>query len=448
MAIFDEFAAFIADTVYEQIPPETVEEAKLSLLDIIGSLLIGETSEPGELIYGLYVPDEPREAAVIPSGRRTDALSAIQLNSSAAHCSEIDNIHPGAIVCIGAMVVPAALAWAERNKASGRDLLSAVVIGSETGIRIGAAVNGGDLLKSGWWPSSIFGAFGACAAAARLEGLTAAETRHALSICSTLCGGFINGGAEGATARHFMSGWNARCGAASVLAAKNGFTGPDDALEIPQGAMAARGLAPDFAGAVKGLGSEYRLAETVYKSYASAMQSQSAVCAFLRLKETYSLKAEEIDSVFVELPPRAFVVVQSDGVPESHTTAAAHGKYLIAAAMSDGDILPAQFDKEKIFDPEIRSFMEKVSVRQDKKLEKYAGKWPARVFVSRKDGNGFDTEVIDWMEGIPRKTFVEDKFKRVLAAAGKADGTVEIMGLVSALEASDGAGDLIAAVCG
>ena len=447
MAVFDEFAAFITDTIYDEIPGEVVDEAKLSLLDIIGALLIGEKSELGELIDGLNVPGAPREATVLPSGKKTDALSVIQVNSSAAHCSEIDNIHPGAIVCIGGMVVPAALAWAERNKRSGRDLLAAIVIGSEAGIRLGASVFGGDLLKAGWWPSSIFGAFGVCAAVARLEGLTEYETRQALSICSTMCGGFINGGAEGATARHFMSGWSSRCGAASVLAAKAGFTGPLDALEISQGAMAARGLVPDFAGAVKGLGSEYRLSETVYKSYASAMQSQSAVSAFLRLKETYSLKAKEIDSVCVELPPRAFVVVQSDGVPESHTTAAAHGKYLIAAAISDGDILPAQFDKEKIFDPEIRSFMKKVSVRQDKKLEKYAGKWPARVFVSCKDGKSYDTEVIDWMEGVPRKTFVEKKFKRVLKAAGEANRTKTIMGLVTGLETANGVRNLIAAIC-
>ena len=445
MAVLDEFAKFIVKSEFSRLADEAVAEAKLSLLDTIGAILVGEGSELYGLVGNIIAPDIPQEATTFPTGNRTDALSALQINCSVAHCSEIDNIHPDSIVCIGGMVVPAALAWVEKKGGSGKDLLTAIVLGSEVGIRIGASVKGADLLPKGWWPSALFGPLGVCAAVAKLETLTEDQTRHALSICSTLCGGLINGGAEGATARHFLYGWSARCGAASVLAAKSGFTGPENALEISQGLFSARDAIPDFSTCTEDLGEKFRLYETVYKNYASAMQSQSAVCAFLRIVNEQGLKADMVEQVTVELPKKALVVVKGGGIPDNHTTAAAHGGYLVAAAITSGDILPRQFAEDRIFDPEIREFAGRVEVRENKELEKgrYDGKWPARVIIKLKSGKTFEMETIDWMDGGSRKDFVEKKFARLLSAARQAERIDIVMKAVETIDQEESVEELI-----
>ena len=445
MAVVSDLAEFISGIVYDEIPGETIDEVKLHIIDTIGAIIAGEESELGRRAAGLFHAEAPQEATILIGGKRTDALSAAQINGGVAHCSEIDNIHPGAIVCLSGMVVPAALAWAEKKSLSGKKLMTAIAAGSEVGIRVGASVRGEDLLSKGWWPSSVFGPLGVCAAVAKLEDLTEGQTRHALSICSTVCGGLINGGAEGATARHFLSGWSVRCGAASAMAAKDGFTGPEDALEIAQGPFFARNAAPDFSGLLVNLGQEYRLSEIVFKSFASAMQSQSAVCGFINICAEQSLGADQIDQVIVELPAKALIVVKGDGVPGNHTTAAAHGKYLISAAMHDGDILPGQFDERKIFDPEITAFMKRVTVRENKELEKHTGKWPARIVVTLKNGAVFEKEVCDWMDGFGRREFVERKFARIMRSAGKQDKEKAIVSEVSALDGAENVSALIQA---
>jgi len=448
MPILDEIAGFVVSTEFEHIPDEVVDEAKFSILDTIGSILVGEGSKLYELVAGIVIADAPQESTVFPVSKKTDVLSAIQVNCSAAHCSEIDNIHPGAIVCLGGMVVPAALAWAEKKALSGKDLLTAVVIGSEVCIRLGASARGVDFLTKGWWPSSLFGPMGVCAAIAKLERLSEEQTKQALSICSSLCGGLISDGPEGATARHFLYGWTARCGAASVLAAKDGFTGSERALEIKHGLYLSRDVEPDFSNTIEELGNEYRLSETMYKSFASAMQAQSAISGFVSLVEENSITEDQIEQVIVELPEKALFVVKGNGIPDSHMTAAAHGGYLMAIALADGDVLPKQFEKDRIFDPEIRAFMERVTVRENKALEKHIGKWPARIVIRLKDDSVFEVEKADWMDGYERREFIEKKFERIVSVTDKAGRAGSIKEAVNKLEKTEDTAELLKAICG
>jgi 2-methylcitrate dehydratase PrpD len=105
------------------------------------------------------------------TGLRASYLDAVQAMATAAHCGELDDIHGGAATCIGAMIIPALLAMAEKYGGSGRRFLEATVAGYETIARVGLSIDAPKLFARGWWPSTVCGAFGVAAAGAKIFGL-------------------------------------------------------------------------------------------------------------------------------------------------------------------------------------------------------------------------------------------------------------------------------------
>ncbi len=96
-----------------------------------------------------------------------------------AHARDYDDTHDAAILHAGVSVVPAALAAAElRGGCSGADLIAGIAAGLELVCRLGVATTIG-IIESGFIYSSLFGYFGAAAAAARVLGFDAADTLNA-----------------------------------------------------------------------------------------------------------------------------------------------------------------------------------------------------------------------------------------------------------------------------
>ncbi len=87
------------------------------------------------------------------------------------HSFELDDYHSGAKLHPGAVVIPAALAVAERQGASGRDVLRAIVAGYELTIRTSLAAGTLSMRRRGWHITGLCGTFGAAAAAGQLLGL-------------------------------------------------------------------------------------------------------------------------------------------------------------------------------------------------------------------------------------------------------------------------------------
>jgi 2-methylcitrate dehydratase PrpD len=437
MSVLNELAAFIAGLEYEDIPADVKEEAKSGLLDTVGAILAGSETAPGRLIAGLDCPRLLRDGATLLTANvKTDCFSAIRINCAMAHCSEIDSIHPTSIVCAAGMVIPAALAWAETNKSDGKRLIAAIVAGSETAVRTGSASGGEELLSKAWWPSSIFGPLGVCAAICKLEAAAPCLIENAIGINSTACGGLITGGAREDTARHFLYGWAACGGAAAFQAAKRGFTGPPEVLDGDPGLYEARGILPERAKVAARLGEDFSLMETLYKEFACAMQFQSATHGFLKLIRDGGLSGSAIKDVHIKLPAKALIVISAEGKPDNHTSAAAHGPYIISAAMLDGDVLPRQYNDDRLKHPDIIGFMEKVHIERDDSLDDKAGKWPARVCITSDDGGKRSVEVAGLPGGGPedRRMFVRRKFKRVTEGILTDAEAAGIIGLVDELD--------------
>ena len=201
--------------------------------------------------------------------------------ATAAHCGELDDIHGGAATCIGAMIVPALLALAEKHGGSGRRFLEAAIAGYETIARIGLSIDAPKLFARGWWPSTVCGAFGVAAAGAKFFGWPVDKTTNALGIASLHSGGMLTGGQEGATARHLAFGSAARNGLLALLATEQGLTGPKRALEDPRGFCFTLCAEPKFEFLQDF--EQFHLLDVAFKPYPCARQLHAGVEALLQI---------------------------------------------------------------------------------------------------------------------------------------------------------------------
>jgi len=136
-----DLARFAAETRHDDIPSEVIDRIKLSFIDGLGVCLHGAT-----LPWTMRVRDVVIEEGGTPvaslwgNGVRTSLTNAVLVNSTAGHAFEMDDIHKESIVHPNSLAVPAALALAEVDPLlSGSDIVTALILGYEVGLRIGNA---------------------------------------------------------------------------------------------------------------------------------------------------------------------------------------------------------------------------------------------------------------------------------------------------------------------
>ena len=129
----EKLARHYAALRFDQTPHAVVDAAKLHILDSLGCVLAGSRLEPGKLAYDFAVAisdtSVSNQSTLFGTTQRAAYLDAVQAMSAAAHCGELDDIHGGAATCIGAMVVPALIAMAEKHGGSGRRFIEAAIAG-------------------------------------------------------------------------------------------------------------------------------------------------------------------------------------------------------------------------------------------------------------------------------------------------------------------------------
>jgi 2-methylcitrate dehydratase PrpD len=434
---------------YEELPHDVIDAAKLHILDSLGCLLAGSRLEPGQLAYNLAKASVGNaDSTLLGTARRGSYLDAVQAMATAAHCGELDDIHGGAATCIGAMIVPALVALAEKHGGSGRAFLEAAVAGYETTTRIGLSVDAPKLFARGWWPSTICGAFGVAAAGAKFLGWPVDKTANALGIASLHSGGMLTGGQEGATARHLAFGSAARNGLLALLATEQGLTGPKRALEDPRGFCFTLCAEPkfEFLHDFK----QFHLLDVAFKPYPCARQLHAGVEALLKLIGEYSIGAETIRAIELAVPTQNAGMIDRPGTPTLRAAMLGSGQYVMAVTALRGKIDLASFDDAYLQSEPVRRLMAQVTVSASRELDRYFPKyWAGRVTVKFADGQAHMEEIIapkGEVENPMTRLDVEEKF---FGLAGPVVGDQKArlcIALVQALEAADSLAPMLASL--
>ena len=166
-------ARYMVESRDRTLPPEVARDAKHRILDTLGAIVSGARLTPGEMAVQ-YVRGQggTPEASVFTTGIRTSAVNAALANGMFGHADETDDFDPDTKAHPGCVVVPAAMAMAERENRSGMETLKAVVLGYDLCCRFLQALDA-DLVRethrSAEGTGATMGAVAAAASLARLD---------------------------------------------------------------------------------------------------------------------------------------------------------------------------------------------------------------------------------------------------------------------------------------
>jgi 2-methylcitrate dehydratase len=172
---------------------------------------------------------------------------------------------------------------------------------------------------------------------------------------------------------------------------------------------------------VDGLGESWRIERCGMKAFPTEALTHAPISAVLDIVIENDLAPEMVEKVHIRSLARAADILADPSKydPRSKETADHSLPYVIAAAVADRQVTPAQFEQDKIMDPRIREQLDKVEVVADPEIEKLFPKLQ-RVIVTihTTDGREF-TKQLDYPKGDPRNPLtdqeVEEKFDALAA---------------------------------
>ena len=230
-----ELASFTNKLTLQDIPTAVITKLKFLMLDQIGAE-IAAADFPWTRSIRNYAEKHSRsgKSIVMVTGELLDAEYAALVNGTYGHGFEIDDYHP-APTHIGCVAIPATLAVALEQDASGADMLLANALAFEIIARVANATMPSMIVDRGFHASCAHGVFGSAAAAARLMGLGEQETLMALALAGSHASGTTEFAQTGGDVKRFHAGLGAAGGIRSARAAAFGMTRAPDSTGGQEG---------------------------------------------------------------------------------------------------------------------------------------------------------------------------------------------------------------------
>lgn len=399
-------------TTFDGLPEQLRDGLGARVLDIVGLAVAASRLDTSRSVLGHAeeLGGRPR-ATAIGLAERTSAPTAALVNGVLAHSLDFDDTHLPSIVHPSASVVPAALAAAEANDAAGDELLAAIAVGLELTVRLGMAgyLPGADgnagqstYFEHGQHATSICGAIGSAAAAARLGGLDAAGIANSMAVACSMASGIIEANRTGGTVKRLHCGWAAHAGVSAAMLVQRGITGAPTALEGRFGLFQAL-LRDEWRSEplLEGLGDRWEAASIFYKPYPANHFTHGAIDAALALRAG-GLTLADVESAHLSVAtPTVRTIgepIELKQRPLTGYQAQFSAPFVIAAALRGGSGLGLglrDVDDRAAVDPELRSVMATITVGgSDRCDEIYPMQFPAVLEVRTRSGEVLVEEVL------------------------------------------------------
>lgn len=396
--ISETLARFATGLAYAELPAEVAKMAKLRLLDTVGVCLASRDMAYAQAVLDFTVEQGgPAEAVAYGSARRLPASWAALYNGALAHGNDYDDTHSKSIVHVGGVVVPTALAIAEKLGGDGRSLLTAVVAGYEVATRIGMGASKG-FHAQGFHPTGVCGAFSAAAVAGKLLGATPEQLAHGFGIAGSQAAGSMEFLGEGAWTKRMHPGWAAHAGVVAAGLALRGYTGPRKIFEGRYGIynLYANTVEPDFARAVAGLREEWEILNTDYKPYPCGHISHPYMDCALKLRREHRLKPEDIAAIELRVPTAAVAILCEPAAdkrrPQNSYAARFSLPYAVGAVLVWGKAGIEQFADSNITNREVLALCDRTTYVVDDTLP-FPRSFPGWVFITLKDGRRLEARM-------------------------------------------------------
>jgi 2-methylcitrate dehydratase PrpD len=421
-----ELASCLTHLRYEDVPAEAVERTKELFLDWIGSAIAGRNERPVRILERFAREMGPSEgpSEVLPSRRRTTPLFAALVNGAASHVVEQDDLHNASVFHPATVVFPATLAAAQQTDASGRDLISASVVGYEAGVRVGSFL--GRSHYRVFHTTGTAGTLAAAAAVSHLLGSDEETTLHALGSAGTQAAGLWEFLRDAADSKQLHTAKAASDGLLAAYIARDGFTGAEHILEGERGMAAGMSSDADPEKLVEGLGERWAVLETSFKYHASCRHTHPAADALLEGMREHGLAADDITRARARVHAAAIDVLGPVSDPRTiHQSKFSMG-FVLALIAKRGSAGINDFTEEALRDPELRDFSERVEMVLDPEVDAaYPRRWIGLVEIETTDGEHI-TSRVEVPKGDPGNSLsreeLEDKARSLAAFQNGASG--------------------------
>ena len=446
--VAEKLADFVTRTRYEDIDEATLWRAKMCILDMLGVILAAWPEKSTQILWRLLRRcGGAGESTVLGAGELLPAVNAAMIHSAMAHSLELEDhhSHKHSLNHPGVCTIPPALAIGEREGKSGRDFLTAVVLGYEIGSRISAATRLGVLnLVRGFHESSVCGPFSAATVTGKLMGIGAGKLAQAYGICGGLAAGSMEFKSSESMSKQFQVGNASHCGVMAAELAVEGYTGPPTVFEGKHGfyhSYVHEGNY-DLSGITDGFGASWGIKDIQYKPFACAGVLHSAVTAAQNIRLTPGFNPKQICRIAVRTGSKIVEEYASPAerkiAPDNPVGAQFSLQYSVAVMMVRGSALLEEFSFEAIRDPEVLRIAALVAPQGDPAID--AG-WPrldpTEILVGLDDGREVRVRVEEAKGDLVNPVTdeeLQDKFRRLCAPFLSPARTKEVVTMCLNLE--------------
>jgi 2-methylcitrate dehydratase len=397
----ERIAAFAAAARPEQLAPDIRRLFKRNILDSIGCAIAALPGRPFRALREQFEEYRAPGRCTLIGGGKTAADQAALFNSGLVRYVDLldSYMSPGGL-CHPGDNFGTVLAAAEQVGASGEGFMLALAVAYEIQCRFTAVV---PVMAKGF-NHAIQLAISASAAAAKLFGLSADEIAHAIAIATADSISLACVHSEPVSQwKGFSPGLTGMRAVYAASLAKRGFTGPMRLFEGPNGLERAfdQAIPVDWEDPSLEI-----VTQTVMKKFCSLIHGQPVLEAVLDLKRRNRLAASDVESVRCDIFQTGFDIAGGGSFgakddPQTKEQADYNLKYLIAAALLDGQVGPHQLELARIQAPDAQALLARVEVRPDASLTaRYPKELATRVTIRTKDGRALTKEHHDFEGGL------------------------------------------------
>lgn len=402
--VLEIYAKYLTEAQFSDFPAEVVERAKYLILDSIGCAIGGAQTEIGKKFMNLAKSwSGGKEATLLGNGAKVSIMSAAYANTQLANLLDYDDTYdfypPGHPGCT---IIQTALAMAEETDASGKDFLTAVILGYEVCCRAGRAA--GSIL----WGNTVntsSDTLGATSAACRLLGLDCESAERALAFAARTQGGFPRPYKHDIPAGMVVPEVKGEYGQRAlhgILAARQGQHGLTAWKTILDGDLKswylAGGNPNGYHILTEGLGTDYRILEVSFKPTPSCRWTHVPITAAWQALDQKPVIGDEIAEIVIKGVNR-LQRYEWDSMLEAQFSTPC----ILALALIGKEPGPGWYTTGRFKDGDIRALAKKIKFEHDPKaeeLELKTGKMICTVDIKFKDGT-LKSASIDRIKGAP-----------------------------------------------
>jgi 2-methylcitrate dehydratase PrpD len=372
------------------------QRASNSFIDIVAVMVPGARELVSRKVYGLAKSWGIGECSAVGFDTTLSAPMAAMVNGTSAHALDFDDNFDPAKAHATAVLAPALLALAEDRDLKAEALIDAYIVGLQIIGRVGQGVNPFHRNR-GWHATATVGAVGTAAGCARLLGLNSAETAHAISLATSMCGGFMS--QFGSMTKPLHAGFAAAGAVKAALFAEAGITAGDQTLHGKHG-MGWLMVGPDRESLRDSMQGKAEYGQTVtfatedigvplmieayglkMKRFPNCGSLHRSLDGILALREEHGFTAAQVKEVFIRAPASHLRNLMYER-PVSSAQARFSLEYGMAVALLRGSVGLEDYSQESIMDSDIQALLARTRKEYVNKLE---SEFPTEVHVTLTD---------------------------------------------------------------